>query len=211
MTTRAMLANGSAVVFGLLLAASVCPGAQVIHQDGFETDPAARGWQAAAPPTRTWASGIANTGKRSLRIYIAPGQNVKWGQNCAIPVKQDIKYRVSVWVKCSNVLDHWGVNFEVSLPGGEGTSQGWLCGTDGWREFYRYFTPRTSTIISGFRLGLAGENDLDWGHELGNMTAWFDDLTVTQTDLDMSTVPVASGVETRGYSNQAWWERLSHS
>jgi hypothetical protein len=180
------------------------------YLDDFEEDPTLRGWEAPNPPATQWDQTVAFSGQHSLKITARPGEVIGWACRCNIPVKRNVKYRLAIRIKFENVLDHYGARFAVSLPKGEGIGLGWLCGNDGWREFYRYFTPRESDVISGFRVSVAADNDLEAGYELGPMTAYFDDLTVTQTEVDMSAVPRSpqadSAFETRAYSNHGFRE-----
>lgn len=181
-----------------------------LYEEDFEQDPTLRGWETPRPPVTEWAQGVAHSGERSLKITVQPGEVIGWPCRCAIPVRPNVKYRLAVWIKFENVLDHYGARFAVNLPKGEGIGLGWLCGNDGWRHFERYFTPRESDVISGFKVSLAADNDLDAGYELGPMTAYFDDLSVSQTDVDMSSVPWSPqgdrAIETRAYSNQGFRE-----
>lgn len=190
--------------------AGVARQPQRVYRDDFEQEPWARGWQPPRPPATEWARGVGHSGSHSLKLTVQPGEKVSWTRRCALPVKRNVKYRLSVWIKLCNVSDHYGARFWVNLPGGEGTGLGWLCGNDGWRQYSRYFTPRRSDIISSLGVSLAANNDLQAGYELGEMTAYFDDLTVEETNLDLSTVPwdakLDRAVEVRAYSNQGFRE-----
>jgi hypothetical protein len=193
---------------------------KVVYTDDFERSPLDRGLSAASPPATEWASGEGHSGTRSIRIHAKPGENIKWTMKVSIPVKKDVRHRVSFWAKCDPVYDHWGANFDVGTSRGEGRGIGYIMGRDGWRQWHIFFTPRRSDKITSFTFGLAAENDLDpkrWGYETGEMTVYFDDVTVVETGVDMSEVPdkVKIGgdehqplIEKRILSNHSWGEMV---
>lgn len=193
----------------------VPPKWKAIGADDFEKEPVQAGWEAPALPVTAWASGTARSGKRSMRLGCAPGQKVQWRRKCAIPIKKDVKYRISIWVKCAPVYDHYGANFRVGCSEGEGTGLGWICGHGDWQRFERYFTPRKSDSLTSLTLSINGNSDEGLDFETGEMTAYFDDFLVEESDLNLAnvkeTVPVRDqkvdpGDELRCYSNQSWWE-----
>ena len=163
---------------------------------GFESTVSHEGWSlhvVGAKPEVTLDNMVRYQGRYSLRVHADKPSDTAFGQELKLTPGR--WYRLSGWVRTEKLDPQkapvYGT-FQIQLPGGREiiASGRNHSGTTDWVRESILFTPKGdgSTRISIFFVGFGK----------GTGTAWFDEITLSEVDLAVSTLTIAEDPSRRG-------------